>query len=157
VVEAAQLSIPDPAPSLPIVTAPPSTDPRLRATTARGVSASGLPAPLREAWASPRQRGLLIGAAAAVLTVAAILVARGCAHTEGAATPALVASALQKPTVAVVAPLPVAAAAPSEAPSAAHSGVPKVSLDELPRERRKKSSSGAATPAKKDDPFARRR
>lgn len=155
--EAAQLSIPDPAPSLPIIAAPPSTDPRLRVTTARGVSASGLPAPLREAWASPRQRGLLIGAGAAVLTVAAILVARGCAHTEGAATPALVASVLQKPAAVVVAPLPVAAAAASAAPSTAPSGVPKVSLDELPHERRKKAGSGATTPAKKDDPFARRR
>jgi serine/threonine-protein kinase len=147
--QAVQLSVPDPEPSAPVVAPRPSTDPRLRATTARGVSASGLPAPLRDAWASPQQRPLLLASAGALALAVVILIARSCSQVAPtgdavAASPALSNSAR-----------PVAAAVPAlvEAPSA----VPQVSIEELPRERRKKSTPGAATPAKKDDPFARRR
>jgi serine/threonine-protein kinase len=150
---AAQLSVPDAEPSAPIVLEP-ASDPRLRLTTARGVSASGLPAQAAEAWALPRnRRWLLLGAGAALLLVLAIL-ARSCA--EPSAPEAAVAASA--PTLAA----PVAApAAPSVAP-VVNSSVPRVSIDELPREPKRRPSEGrpavgAATPAKKDDPFARRR
>ncbi|HVY27913.1 MAG TPA: protein kinase [Polyangiaceae bacterium] len=148
--QAVQLSVPDPEPSGPAVAPRPSTDPRLRATTARGVSASGLPAPLREAWASPQQRPLLLASAAALTLVMLILVARSCSQAGPSSAPAQAAPSLSSgPTQVVAAAAPAAVALPS--------AVPQVSIEELPRERRKKGTPGAATPAKKDDPFARRR
>src|SRR5882724_3783934 len=72
--QAEQLSVPDPEPSFSAIRIDSATDPRLRQTTARGVSASGLPAPLRAAWASPSQRRLLLaGAGVALLLVLAVL------------------------------------------------------------------------------------
>jgi eukaryotic-like serine/threonine-protein kinase len=151
--QAEQLSVPDAEPSLSAIRLGSATDPRLRQTTARGVSASGLPAPLQAAWASPSQRPLLLaGGGVAVLLVLAVL-ARACAG--GPADEA-----------AAVAPDPSArhpASAPAPSPSAQAlevvSAVPQVSIDELPREHHKKAADarpGAAMPAKKDDPFARR-
>jgi eukaryotic-like serine/threonine-protein kinase len=150
---AAQLSVPDLEPSGGAHPIAPSTDVRPRLTTARGVSASGLPAPLKDAWARPRHRRswLALGGVALLLMV---LLARSCASGE--------------PEVArVVPPAGVAAVAsqagppPSAVVADVASAVPKVSIDELPREPRKKTGesrpAGAATPAKKDDPFARRR
>jgi len=153
---AAQLSVPDAERSARSQQVAATTDPRLRQTTARGVSASGLPAPLRDAWQVPRNRRLLLaGGGAALLLVLAVL-ARNCAGVEPeVASLAPAAAALQ-----AVAPV----AAPSVAAPEAASAVPQVSIDELPRERKRKAGegrpaagAGAATPAKKDDPFARRR
>jgi serine/threonine-protein kinase len=151
---AATLSVPDPEPSAPAQQLPMATDPRLRATTARGVSASGLPAPLREAWQLPRNRRLLLAGAGAGLLLLLAVLARSCAEGE--------------PEVATIGPAPagVQPAIPSATPSATApaqaSAAPVVSIDALPREHKKKPSEGrpapgAATPAKKDDPFARRR
>jgi eukaryotic-like serine/threonine-protein kinase len=155
---AAQLSVPDkeePPPSaIGIHDAP---DLRRRLTTARGVSASGLPAPLRDAWALPaKQRLMVAGGAAAVLLVLG-LAARGCAGGDAELPGAGPETSVSH---AAAAPLPVISASirPRELPSP----MPQVSIEELPRELPKKSgevrpSAGAATPAKKDDPFARRR
>lgn len=151
---AAHLSVPDPEPSATAHLAPVSTDPRLRATTARGVSASGLPAPLREAWQVPRNRRLLLAGGGAGLLLLLAVLARSCASGE--------------PEVASLGPAPagVQALAPSATPSvtppAPPSAAPPVSIDALPREHKKKTgegrpAAGAGTPAKKDDPFARRR
>lgn len=152
----AHLSVPDPEPSGTALQLALSTDPRLRATTARGVSASGLPAPLREAWQVPRNRRLLLAGGGASLLLLLAVLARSCAGGE--------------PEVASLGPAPagVQALAPSASPSAtapqAPSAAPPVSIDALPREHKKRpgegravTGAGAATPAKKDDPFARRR
>ena len=151
---AAQLSVPEPEPSGVAQQAPASTDPRSRLTTARGVSAARLPSLLREAWALPGKRLPLLASGGAALLLVLGLASRSCSERE--------------PSVgAVASPVAVAAALPPGAPRSpvtvdAPSAVPKVSIDELPREHSKKSSErrpapGAATPAKKDDPFARRR
>jgi serine/threonine protein kinase len=150
--QAEQLSVPDPEPSLSAIRLDSTTDPRLRQTTARGVSASGLPAPLQAAWASPSQRPLLLaGGALALLLVVAVL-ARACAGG-----PAEVAGVAADPSARQPAAAPVLPG--STQALEAGSAVPKVSIDELPREPRKKTADtrpGAAMPAKKDDPFARR-
>lgn len=146
---AAQLSVPDPEPSAPAPRVYDATDPRLRMTTARGVSASGLPAPLRAAWATASsKRGVLLAGVAGLLALVALLARNyGSSEAEVAqASPAMPASAVPLPP----SPAPTVAA---EAVSAA----PPISVEALPKERRKKSGVGATTPAKKDDPFARRR
>ena len=150
---AAQLSVPDAEPSAVVHEAPVATDPRSRLTTARGVSASRLPSALREAWALPsRQRRLLASGAALLLVLG--LAARSCSSEEP--NVATVASAAVVAAAAVPPGVPQSAV-PADAPGA----VPQVSIDELPREHRKKASerrpaAGLATPGKKDDPFARR-
>jgi eukaryotic-like serine/threonine-protein kinase len=148
---AAQLSVPDTEPSgvAPPVAA--SLQPGSRITTAGGVSASWVPAPLRDAWERTRNRRslLLLGGAAGLLMLA--LVARSCARPE--------------PEVATVVPpavvAPPAGAQPSAIVADVASAVPQVSIDELPREPKKRVGearpTGAGTPAKRDDPFARRR
>ena len=150
---AAQLSVPDLEPSGVAHQVAASTDPRLRLTTARGVSASGLPAPLRDAWGQPRSRRLLLAFGGATLLLILVLVARSCASGEPEVAAAPPAGA------AVVTPQAGARASAIAADVA--SAVPKVSIDELPREHKKKSGEarpgGAGRPAKKDDPFARRR
>jgi hypothetical protein len=82
----------------------------------------------------------------------------------------LVAMAMARscaPAPAPEATAPLAPPPPPPVPAAASvvvvealSAVPQVAVDELPRERRKKPAEarpGAAKPARKDDPFARRR
>ena len=156
VTRAAQLSVPDLSPSASAIRIVEETDPRLRLTTARGVSASGLPAPLTAALSLPRHRQLLLAGGGAMLLLGLVLMARRCAGGDTE-----LANATPGPSAAHAAALPVASPAPSSAQAPeATSAVPQVSVDELPRERRKKGGAptpGAATPAKKDDPFARRR
>jgi eukaryotic-like serine/threonine-protein kinase len=153
---AAQLSVPDPEPSFAGHQPGVSAEPRSRLTTARGVSASGLPAPLRDAWARPRTRRLLLGLGGAALLSMLALTARSCASDER-----------EVATVPTVAPAGAAAVAsqagaqPSAAVADVASAVPKVSIDELPREPKRKAGesrpASAGAPTKKDDPFARRR
>jgi eukaryotic-like serine/threonine-protein kinase len=147
---AAQLSVPDPEPSAAAPHAIGTTDPRQRLTTARGVSASGLPAPFRAAWVSFGERRWLLAGSGLVLLALLVVVVRGC---NGPASPSVAAS----PALSQAPPVAPVAVVPAPAPNDAASSVPRVSVEELPRERRKKSGAGAATPAKKDDPFARRR
>ncbi len=152
VTRAAQLSVPDPEPSASAIRIVEGTDPRLRFTTARGVSASGLPAPLTAALALPRRRQLALAGVGAVLLLALVLIGRHC----GAGDAQQVAGVVPEPSAAPAAALAVTSAS---APAVeVTSAVPQVSVDELPRERRKKGvpGPGAATPARKDDPFARR-
>ncbi len=146
-----QLSVPDPEPSarLPVVVE--GTDPRLRMTTARGVSASGLPAPLRVALASERVRRWARWGGGVSLALLLAWLARAWGNTEEP-----LAQSGVSPTVTAVPPV-AAAAAPLPVVAEATSAVPHVSIEELPREPRKRTSPSAATPAKKDDPFARRR
>ena len=151
---AAQLSVPDPEPSASAIRIQEPSDPRLRLTTARGVSASRLPAPLQAAWASKSRRALLLVSAGLGLLLGLALIARSCAGGDSQGAVAA-ADSVAAPTA------PAPAARVSVQPAESVSAVPKVSIDELPRERHKKAgeprSPGAATPAKKDDPFARRR
>jgi eukaryotic-like serine/threonine-protein kinase len=150
---AAQLSIPDVEPSVPQIRIGEETDPRLRMTTGRGVSASELPAAARAKQALRQRPPWLLAAGGALLLLVIALVTRACAGTdEQLAGAAPAASAVAHAASAPPAPPPSGKV--EEAPSA----VPQVSIDELPREKRKNpGSSGATTPAKKDDPFARRR
>jgi len=84
------------------------------------------------------------------------LVARGCAGSDDEPAAATQPDASVVAQVASV-PTPLTSSPVEGAPSAAPA-VPQVSIEELPREKRKKvAAPGAATPAKKDDPFARRR
>jgi serine/threonine-protein kinase len=137
------------------------TDPRLRLTTARGVSASALPIPLRASLALRRHRLWWLGAAGGALLGVTVLVARGCGDRPAE----LVTSpALSGGHAAVASPpaTPLASVSPSVLPLAPEAASAPVPIDALPRERRKKAgeprpSVGAATPVKKDDPFARRR
>ncbi len=155
VTRAAQLSMPDLSPSASAIRIVEETDPRLRLTTARGVSASGLPAPLSGALAL-RQRPLLLAGGAFVVLLALVLVGRSCGAGESA-----VAGVSPEPSAVHAGALPVTL--PSARAAELSSAVPKVSIDQLPREDHKKGSEprppapGVATPAKKDDPFARRR
>jgi hypothetical protein len=57
------------------------------------------------------------------------------------------------------APMPKAAARPAPTPAASRdaSAVPTVSIEDLPRESRKKTSGAKSAPQKASDPFARRR
>ncbi|HXK19875.1 MAG TPA: protein kinase, partial [Polyangiaceae bacterium] len=153
VTQAEQLSVPDNEPPAAAVRIDSATDPRLRQTTARGVSASGLPASLQAAWSSPSQRRLLLGGGGVALLLAVAVLARACAGA-----PPEVASGAPEPTrhAAAASALPPVARAPE-----ASSAVPQVSIDELPPERPKKAAdarpaTGMPMPAKKDDPFARR-
>jgi serine/threonine protein kinase len=167
---AAQLSVPDAAPSSSALRIEPaSTDPRLRQTTARAVSASGLPAALPATSQSKRRRSLALAASAGLLLLA-LVAARSCGDEDAApvASP-LAASAVPPAATTGVAPAPSTAAAGVAASAAtldAASAQPPVSIDALPREPRKRGEpraeprpapANAATPAKKDDPFARRR
>jgi eukaryotic-like serine/threonine-protein kinase len=149
---AAQLSIPDLEPSVPQIRIGEETDPRLRMTTGRGVSASELPAAARATLALRQRPPWMLAAAGALLLLAMAIAARACAGTDDelAGVPQA-ASVVAHPATA---PTPPPSTRVEEAPSA----VPQISIEELPREKRKKvGSPGAATPAKKDDPFARRR
>jgi serine/threonine protein kinase len=152
---AAHLSMPDSESSATAQQLAVSTDPRLRATTARGVSASGLPAPLREAWQVPRNRRILLAGGGAGLLLLLAVLARSCAGGEPEV------ASLGPAPAGVQALAPSATASTSAAPPAPASAAPPVSIDALPREQKKKAGegrpAGAATPAKKDDPFARRR
>jgi eukaryotic-like serine/threonine-protein kinase len=149
---AAQLSVPDPEPPTPPPSSPrnDATDPRLKVTTARGVYASGSPRPRSGGrWA--------LGAFAALgLLTLVVLAARSCARDDDAKLAGSVPPGSAVPASSTPAVVPSTKA--PEAPSA----VPQVSIEQLPRERRKKTvesrpTPGGATPAKKDDPFARRR
>ncbi|RYZ09453.1 MAG: serine/threonine protein kinase [Myxococcales bacterium] len=144
-----QLSVPEPEPSAKLSLAQDSTDPRLRVTTVRAASASALTAPLHGAWASVvARRWVLLGVGLVMTLLVAFAASSGAtSEVDGAPSPRPAGSAAAMPAVA--SPVP---AAPE--PSAM---VPHVSIEQLPQEPRKKSGSGASTPAKKDDPFARRR
>jgi serine/threonine-protein kinase len=154
VTRAAQLSVPDVEPLSSVVRLEAGTDPRLRQTTARGVSASGLPAALRSAFAPSRNRRWLLGGGGAALLLLMGVLARSCEDGEPPVAGV--------PTAPVAAQAAVPQAGVSARPLEAPSSVPQVSIDQLPRETKKRPSearpaAGAATPAKKDDPFARRR
>ncbi len=157
---AAQLSVPDetPLPSAVRIEQAAATDPRLRQTTGRGVSASGLPGPLRGSLGRQR-RSLLLGLGGVLLLVAMVLGARSCAGVQ----PAEMRSVLPAVRASVSAPAAAAAAAAASAvPVEAASALPPVPVDALPRERKKKAEPRSAphnvvAPVKKDDPFARRR
>jgi serine/threonine-protein kinase len=154
VTRAAQLSVPDAEPLSSVVRLETGTDPRLRQTTARGVSASGLPAALRSAFAPSRNRRWLLGGGGAALLLLMGVLARSCEDGE----PPVVGVPEAPVAAQAAAPPATVSARPVDAPSS----VPQVSIDQLPRETKKRSSearpvSGAATPSKKDDPFARRR
>jgi eukaryotic-like serine/threonine-protein kinase len=153
VTRAAQLTVPDPEPALSTLRLEGGMDARLRQTTARGVSASRLPARLRSAWSLPKSRRWLLGGGLAALLLLIGASARTCADEE---TP--IASVATAPVAAQTAPPSLSASARApEVPSS----VPQVSIDELPRENKKRPSearpaAGAGPPAKRDDPFARR-
>jgi eukaryotic-like serine/threonine-protein kinase len=156
-----RLSVPDPEPSRPLPRVEPDSDPRLRLTTARGVTASELPGPTRAALAVKRQPALWLTLGGLGLVALVALLARSCGTTSApVAAPLPVVSTPRAATAASPAAV-VVAPAPGSAPvRAALSAAPPVPIDALPRERRKKGGErapGAATPAKKDDPFARRR
>jgi serine/threonine-protein kinase len=167
--QAAQLSVPDPEPPTPSILTEP-TDPRLRLTTGRGVSASGLPGPMDEALTPPRGslRWTLLGiaGAAAVLLVYWVWGQSGPATAPVAASsaPSTSAAPVSEPQAAPATGTSAGTSAPSLAVASTHeaaSAVPKVSVDQLPRERHKRGGdvrpANTPTPAKKDDPFARRR
>jgi eukaryotic-like serine/threonine-protein kinase len=144
---APQLSVPEAEFTPPPLSAAVAS--RREMTTARGVVATGWPAPLRAIARKP----LVLAAVGAPLLVLAALGARSCRTAEPPPV-----SALPAPNAHVVAPAPpVIASTPAELPST----VPQVAIEQLPRERRKKANdsrgAGAAKPAHKDDPFARRR
>ncbi|HYQ14564.1 MAG TPA: serine/threonine-protein kinase [Polyangiaceae bacterium] len=153
VTAAAQLSVPEaelssPAPISDAVVA------RREMTTARGVS-TGLPSPLRAAWATLLRKPLVLAGAGASLLLLAAVVARSCARIDPAPEASLPAS---NAPVATPPPVPASPVLAAEVAST----VPQVAVDQLPRERRKKlgdprAVSGSAKPAHKDDPFARRR
>ena len=158
--QATRLSVPDPEPSRPLPRVEPNSEPRLRLTTARGVTASELPGATRAALAMKRRPalGLALGGLGLVALVA--LLARSCGTTsEPVATPLPLVSAPRAATAAPAGMVTALALGSASVPGAL-SGAPPVPIDALPRERRKKGGErvpGAVTPAKKDDPFARRR
>jgi eukaryotic-like serine/threonine-protein kinase len=152
---AAPLSVPEPTPmQVPPAPISDATAARQLLTTARGVAASGLPSPLRAAWASLARKPLALAAGGVSLVIVAVLAVRSCAGVEPQHASA--------PTVTTVTTV-IAARVPDSAASVVAadvaSAVPQVAVEELPRERRKKPSDprGGAKPARKDDPFARRR
>ncbi len=152
---AAQLSIPDLEPSVPRIRIGEETDPRLRMTTGRGVSASELPAPTGATLGLRHRPQLLWAGGGLLLLLVVALVARGCAAgDEELAAPQPGPSSVAH---AAGSSLPEPSAKAPEVASA----VPQVSIEQLPKEKRRKAgaapAAGAATPAKKDDPFARRR
>ncbi|MDF3065099.1 MAG: serine/threonine protein kinase [Polyangiaceae bacterium] len=142
------LAVPEPEPLVRLPVAQEATDPRLRFTTARGVSASGLPAPRRAAWAPVSTRRWVLWGGVMSFSLLLVVLMREWASSRGEDPPSA------PPVSAIVAPV---GAAPAPAPPEASAPVPHVSVDQLPQEPRKKSGAGAGTPAKKDDPFARRR
>jgi serine/threonine protein kinase len=153
---AKDLPVPAPEPSTVVPDVAPGTDPRLRQTTVRGVAASGLPAPLRDVWARPGGRRLVLGVGGGTLLLLLVLAARSCG--SGKANEASVAAGVDV-TPSATQPLPARSTLPVETPSAV---APQVSIDQLPREKQRKPSearpvSAPPAPAKKDDPFARRR
>lgn len=154
---APQLAVPE-AELTPAPAPAPLSDPtaaRREMTTARGVVASGWPSPLRAAWASLGHKPLVIAAVAVPFVVLLLLGARAL---WGSAPPASSVT-LPPPDTRVVAAVPVtiASTTAAELPSS----TPPVTVEQLPRERRKKSTEsrapGSSKPAPKDDPFARRR
>jgi eukaryotic-like serine/threonine-protein kinase len=145
---APQLSVPDAELTPPPISAAAAA--RREMTTARGVVASGWPAPLRALTRKP----LMLALVGAPLVVLAVLGARRCGSPESSPP----VSALPAPNARTVASVPAAiASTPAELPSS----VPQVAVDQLPRERRKRlnesRAAGTGKPAPKDDPFARRR
>ncbi len=154
---AARLSVPEPEPSRP--RHEPVSDPRLRLTTARGVTASEQPGPVRVALAVRRRPGLWLALGGVGLLVVTALLARSCnSVSQPVAAPLPADSAPPAATTHLAARgMPTDAVGSALAPT---SSAPLVAIEQLPRERRKKPGErvpGAATPAKKDDPFARRR
>jgi serine/threonine protein kinase len=127
--EAQPLAVPDPEPSSPVSRIDSAIDPRSRQTSARGLAASGLAA-LRAAWASPRQRSLLLAGGGVALLLVLSVLARVWASGS-----AEMASAVPEPSARSA-----AAAAPVVLPAPAFhaESVPQVSIEELPPERRKK-------------------
>ncbi len=153
---AAQLSVPDLEPVESSRRAAGQTDPRLRLTTARGVSASDLTARVSVGVLIRKPRVLLIAGAAllgAVLVVS-LRLSGGAAPVAKQQMPAAKATAASGRPAAV----PV-----TQAPAAPSVHTPAVSIDALPREKPKKPGpveprGVANAPAKKaTDPFARRR
>src|SRR5688572_10096480 len=157
--QAAALSVPDVEPSRPLPRAEPASEPRARLTTARGLTASALPGAARAALALGRRPAWWFAGAGLGLLALVALLARACgATTEQLATPPLVSA--PRAAAAVSADLAETEVLSSPPVSRALSAPPPVSIDTLPRERPKKSrerAPGAATPAKKDQPFARGR
>ena len=159
--QATRLSVPDAEPSRPLPRVEPASDPRLWLTTARGVTASELPGPTRRAVAVNRLPALWLAVGGLGLVAVVALLARSCAATseQVAAIPPLVSA--PRAATAVPPAAGVAALALGSAPvPGALSAAPPVTVDALPRERRKKNVQSAptsATPLKKEDPFARRR
>jgi len=144
---AALSRVPVPDTGLPYSTiaAPPAPDPRLRATTARAFAASRLPEPLRAAWSSPARRPVLVASVGLAIVLGGLLW-QSSADVSG--VPAASVGAVSLPKAA------------SHPPPALHepSAVPQVSIEDLPRESRKKASGPKdASPQKVSDPFARRR
>jgi eukaryotic-like serine/threonine-protein kinase len=154
-----RLAVPDLEPSRPLPSAEPASEPRLRLTTARGVTASELPGATRAAI--KRRPALWLAAAGLGLLALVALLARGCGTTlEPSPVPLPVVSTPRAATAAPAGSAPLTQVLGSASAPGALSATPPVSIDALPRERRKKGGErapGAATPAKKDDPFARRR
>ncbi len=150
---AEQLTVPDLAPSSPRIPIAPASDPRLRATTARGVSASELPAPPRYPSARRRNARLLLGAGALVLLGGAVIAMSSPGEPDEASSRPLPAARRAEPVSVPSLPSGTVVASAREVTSA----VPRVSVDELPREGRQNGAPSAGAPAKKDDPFARRR
>lgn len=155
VAEHGQLMVPEAEPSA-ARGLPPPADSRARQTTARGVSASEQPLALRASLAIKRQPALLGALGLGVLGVVALSLKLCSSSSSVAPAPAVVVSAPEPPaSPPVVAAAPPAVTASAAAPSATSSAPPPVPVEALPRERKKKP--GALAPAKKDDPFARRR
>jgi serine/threonine-protein kinase len=144
---AEQLAVPDLAPSSPRIPIPiaPASDPRLRATTARGVSASELPGPPPHPSARRRNARLLLVAGAVVLLGGVALAMRAQGEPEEAFSRALPAASLAEPGPVPLVPSGTSVVAAREVASA----VPPVSVDELPRERSKKGAPDAGAPTKK--------
>jgi serine/threonine protein kinase len=167
---AAQLSIPDfdPPPSPPRSPLPPinpteETDPRLRLTTGRGVTASEFPGSEKTTIAAGRPKLWWIGAGGLALGALVVLVARSCSGGPDDVAVSPLPSARVAPLHAATAPAAIVPG-PSASVTGAASAAKPVSIDALPRERGKKGFDArpaprpnATTPAKKDDPFARRR
>jgi serine/threonine-protein kinase len=154
------LAVLDLEPNRPLPSAEPASELRLRLTTARGVTASE-PEATRAALAIKRLPAPWLAAAGLGLLALVALLARGCGTTlEPLPAPLPVASVPRAATAAPAGSAPLTQVLGSASATATLSATPPVSIDALPRERRKKGAeraTGAATPAKKDDPFARRR
>jgi serine/threonine-protein kinase len=129
-----ELTVPELAPSSPRNPLPEGRDPGLRSATGHAVSAYDLPGPATLPSARRRRTRLLRGAGALVLLGGAALLAAGRSAQD---------QALPRPSSAAtpVEPMVASPPPPSTVPASvqdAASVVPQVSIDELPRERRKK-------------------